>query len=141
MRVGTAGIPAGNHPIPPPPTEELSGRARRVRRSVPRAKKALALWISFFGLLGSALFIWVTVRGGVAVAFDIVTQHKSPIGSGLGAGGVLLSSFGFFLAPAIIGALVAGAYVGSSRLSAGSIEKRTGEINAGLQSKPRRAGR
>lgn len=79
----------------------------------------------FFIIVGVGLFAWVTARGGgVAVAFNILTQQQAPIGSGLGAAGVLLGTFGFFVAPAIIGALVGAVYVSSSQVSARSVERR-----------------
>jgi hypothetical protein len=135
--VGTGGTLGGTR-IPSPPSENFPNRLRRRWRSVPRATKVLALWVAAFVIVGAGLFLWVTARRGTAVAYDILTQHQSPFGSGLGAAGVLLSSFGFFLAPAIIGALVGAAYVSSSQLSARSIEKRLGEVQAGLR--PRRDG-
>ena len=86
-----------------------------------------ALWVGALLFLGTGLFLWVYARQGAAVAFDVLTQHKTPIGSDLGTAGVLLSSFGYFVAPATIGALVAAAYLASSELSAAAIRRRVDE--------------
>jgi hypothetical protein len=71
-----------------------------------------------------------------SVAFDVLAEHKSPIGLKLGAGGVLLSAFGYFLAPATIGALVAVALVSSSQVSAAARRrrelKRAEQLSAGM---------
>ncbi|ORV49697.1 hypothetical protein AWC05_00820 [Mycobacterium florentinum] len=92
-----------------------------------------------FVFVGLGLFVWVTVLGGVAIAFNILTQHESPIRSGLGPAGMLLSSFGFFVAPAIIGALVGAVYVSASQPSPRSIGKRMEHIESKLR--PRQSGR
>ena len=92
--------------------------------SVPRLTKAVTLWVVALLGSGTALFLWVDARQGAAVAFDVLTQHKSPIGSNLGTAGVLLSSFGYFVVPATIGALVAAAYIASGELSPRAIKRR-----------------
>jgi hypothetical protein len=69
---------------------------------------------------GGVLFWRVATRRCWEVAFDLLTQHKSPFDSelrDLGLTGVALSSFGYFLAPAIIGGIVGAAYVSSTEVS------------------------
>jgi hypothetical protein len=75
-------------------------------------------------LLGVALFIWVALDKTASLAFDILTQHQSPVGVKIGVPGFLLSIFGYFVAPATIGALVAAVFLTSSQVSARARQKR-----------------
>jgi hypothetical protein len=87
----------------------------------------LALWIIALIILGAVLFVWVATRTQASGAFDILTQHKSPIGEKIGTAGVLLSMFGYFVAPATIGALVGAVFVSSSQVSARGRQRRAEE--------------
>jgi hypothetical protein len=58
------------------------------------------------------------LRHDAGFAYDTITQRQSPIGPHLGAAELLLSIFGYFLAPPTLGALVAAAYVANSSVSA-----------------------
>lgn len=70
------------------------------------------------GGVGIGLFLWVMQRHDAGFAYDTITQRQSPIGPHLGAAELLLSIFGYFLAPPTLGALVAAAYVANSSVSA-----------------------
>lgn len=73
---------------------------------------------------GVGLFWWVTARKTATVAYDVLTQEESPFGTDLGVPAVLLSIFGFFIAPATIGALAAVAYAATSEISAHAMARR-----------------
>lgn len=83
-----------------------------------RSTRVFLLWLAGFALVGGALFIWVAIKTCTSYAYDVITQHQSPIGSDLGVAGVLLGGFGYFVAPAIIGAVVAGLYTARSEMTA-----------------------
>lgn len=75
-------------------------------------------------LLGAALFLWVAARNKATVAFDLLTQHQSPVGAKVGVPGFLLSVFGYFIVPATIGAVVGAIFVASGQVSARAIQRR-----------------
>ena len=108
-------------------------RLRRAWRSIPVSTKAFSTWLVSFAAVGTGLFLQVTNRQGGAVAYDILTQRTSPFGADLGIPGVLLSVFGYFLAPAAIGALAGVVYVATSAVSSRSIAKRMDQRMAQLE--------
>ncbi len=80
----------------------------------------LTAWVGLFVAVGAGLFVWVTVHQDAAIAYDVITQHISPTDPqrrGFGVGEYLLGIFGYFVAPAIIGAVVAGVFVTNSTMS------------------------
>jgi hypothetical protein len=82
-----------------------------------RQTRVLVSWLLGFGLIGGGLFAWVATRSSIGSAYDVITQARSPIGSELGIPGVLLGIFGYFVAPAIIGAVVAAVYASISEMT------------------------
>ena len=70
------------------------------------------------------IFLWVSVRNKATLAFDLLTQHQSPVGEKVGVPGVLLSLFGYLIVPATIGAVVGAIFVASGRVSARAMQRR-----------------
>ena len=81
------------------------------------ARARRALWVILVGGVGVGLYLWVTSRHNAGFAYDTLTQRQSPIGPNLGTAELLLSIFGYFLAPPTLGALAAAAYVAHSSVS------------------------
>jgi hypothetical protein len=103
--------------IPPPPAAQNPNRLSKWWRDRSRFSKALIIWIVSFAAIGVALFLLVTSEAGVAMAFDVLVGHRSPLGTKTGAGGVLLSVFGYLVVPATIGSIVAAAFTRSTQIS------------------------
>lgn len=93
-------------------------------------------WVAVVIGMGAGLYIWVTVRRDASTAFDVITQHLSPVGSNLGVAGVLLGVYGYFLAPAMIGAVVGGVYAASAAMSGRRVRKSAAEIAQKAQRGP-----
>ena len=102
--------------------------------------KALLLWLLALLVVGLVLFLWATCKQGAAVAFDVLTQHKSPIGQDLGVAGMLVSCFGYFVVPAGIGALVGAMYLSSTKVSAKSVADQKAAIAEQMQPPANGAG-
>lgn len=93
-------------------------------------------WVVVIISIGAGLYIWVSVRRDASTAFDVITQHLSPIGSNLGVAGVLLGVYGYFLAPAMVGAVVGGVYTASAAMSGKRVRNTAAEIAAKAQRGP-----
>jgi hypothetical protein len=74
--------------------------------------------------------MWVVCKRGTGYAYQVITQDQSPIGSELGVAGILLGVFGYFVAPAIIGAVIAGVYTASSEMTAERVRAELERITA-----------
>lgn len=85
-------------------------------------------WVVAIIGIGAGLYIWVTLRRDASTAFDVITQHLSPMGSNLGVPGVLLGIYGYFLAPAMVGAVVGGVYTASAAMSGKRVRRTAAEI-------------
>ncbi len=110
--------------IPPPPPDSTFRRVARKWRSIPRSAKVLVAWTAGLILFGAALFLWLAMSTKANIAFDILTQHQSPIAAKIGVSAVVLSIFGYFVSPAAIGALVAAVFITSSQVSARARQRR-----------------
>jgi hypothetical protein len=91
-------------------------------------------WVVAVVGTGTGLYAWVAARRDASTAFDVITQHLSPMGSNLGVAGVLLGIFGYFLAPAMVGAVVGGLYTANAAMSG----KRVGKTAASIAKKGQR---
>jgi hypothetical protein len=98
-------------------------------------------WALVLGLLGTALFCWVAVHSSAPTAFNVLTQHQSPTNAALGVAGYSLGVFGYFVASAAIGALVAGVYTTNSAMSGRRIRKRLKKTQRKAASEPGPIGR
>ncbi|SLI00837.1 Uncharacterised protein [Mycobacteroides abscessus subsp. abscessus] len=93
-------------------------------------------WVLVIIGIGTGLYVWVTVRRDASTAFDVITQHLSPMGSNLGVAGVLLGIYGYFLAPAMVGAVVGGVYTTSAAMSGKRVRRTAAEIAEKAQHGP-----
>ena len=105
------------------------------RIQLTRATKLVLIFSAILLTVGGALFWWVTARSDIACAYDVLTQHQSPMDTdphcglrALGAAGVLLGVFGFFLAPAVIGAVVGAVYTAMGQMTDKRVGRATTEI-------------
>ena len=109
---------------------------------IPQLKRAtwlVLICLAVLVIIGGLLFWCVAARSDAACAYDLLTQHKSPMDTDdpycglhlLGAAGVLLGSFGFFAAPAVIGAVVGGVYTALSQMTDERIDETTTDIGEG----------
>lgn len=105
------------HYVPPEEKRLLGDVLVALWDQVTWGTRVLIGWIALVSGVGAGLFLWVTDRRDVSTAYQVITQDQSPIGSNLGVAGVLLGIFGYFAAPALIGAVVAGVYTANSDVS------------------------
>jgi len=92
----------------------------------------LVLWtVAMVGVI-LGLFLWVAARQRSSVAFDLLFQHASAVGSKSGIPGVLLSVLGFIAVPAIVAALVAAMLMRSSQISPKAEERLVARVASRL---------
>ncbi|MFT9634575.1 hypothetical protein ACM0CO_19600 [Mycobacteroides abscessus subsp. abscessus] len=93
-------------------------------------------WVVVIIGIGVGLYIWVAARSNASTAFDVTTQHLSPMGSNLGVAGVLLGIYGYFLAPAMVGAVVGGVYTATAAMSGKRVRNTATDIATKAQHGP-----
>jgi len=127
---GTSGIyvPAG--------PEKAGERFARYWASVTVGTRAFIGWSGGFVVVGAGLFWCVTYKACAATAFEVLTQRKSPVNSGLGTAGWALSIFGYFIAPAIVAAVVSGLYMTNSGMSGRKKAKSDAKIARAASGQP-----
>ncbi len=105
------------------------------RFQLTRATTLVLIFSVILLAVGGVLFWCVAARSDIACAYDVLAQHQSPMDTDphcgvrqLGAVGVLLGVFGFFLAPAVIGTVVGAVYTAMGQMTGKRVGQATTDI-------------